>query len=324
MKNSSLSESTIFGMSLKRIDPKTTNDLQFELARLQQRHDRLSRFSDLDRDIRSHEKSRITSVDRQSRIKVLENEIGSMTDELKNVMRHLESNRAISNKYELEQNAKDLKARIHSRKRLRDDQVEKLARLNELSVLKQEFETGLRELDLSKENLLIAIYVCETEIKEVKKRLSSLSEGTTEKPKVGRDDGAKMVFSQEFWPLFYKDLHSAQSEIIIVCKFISEGRVRSLAKVLSKAIERGVHTKVVIGPPTPENESLVDLMRRTKIEVVIREGFHQKLSVIDQNIAWHGSLNILSHWKDQGDQMCRTQEPHMVQQILKAIQKMVE
>ncbi|MDZ4837691.1 MAG: phospholipase D-like domain-containing protein [Candidatus Melainabacteria bacterium] len=244
-----------------------------------------------------------------------------MSKQLRDFMHQLKNGR--SRDYDLESNVKDLKARIHSCKLLRDDHVAKLARSKELPCLQQEFNARLQALNLCKEDLPIAISVCEKRIKHIKKILDSISQENSNKQKIGRN-AAKMVFGKEFWHLYYKDLHSAQREIIIVCKFISQGRVKSLAKVLSKAIARGVRVVVVIGPPAPEHVPLVELMMSVNIEVIIRDGFHQKLSVIDQNIAWHGSLNILSHWNDQGDQMCREQEPHMVQQILSGIKELLD
>lgn len=56
-------------------------------------------------------------------------------------------------------------------------------------------------------------------------------------------------------------------------------------------------------------------MQRAGVQLRVRSGMHEKIGVIDNQILWHGSLNILSH-NDTRESMLRFESPELVQEVL--------
>lgn len=65
-----------------------------------------------------------------------------------------------------------------------------------------------------------------------------------------------------------------------------------------------------------EKEAIRNL-QELGIEIAFRENIHQKLAVIDNNIAWSGSLNILQHIKSH-ELMTRHNDPKFAKNLLEA------
>jgi phosphatidylserine/phosphatidylglycerophosphate/cardiolipin synthase-like enzyme len=110
------------------------------------------------------------------------------------------------------------------------------------------------------------------------------------------------LFNQDtFYKAFIKDLKSAQHTVVIESPFITMRRVNKFALILEKLMERGVRVIINTKPFEEHNSLLYDQvvdaickMQGLGIEVYMTIGHHRKLAIIDDDILWEGSLNILS------------------------------
>ena len=105
-----------------------------------------------------------------------------------------------------------------------------------------------------------------------------------------------------FYNRFLKDLKAAKKEIIIESPYITTTRMFSFLRIFEALVSRKV--KIYVITRNPEDH---DLTMRTQAEQEIRklemlgvqvllsaEYSHRKLAIIDRQILWEGSLNILS------------------------------
>lgn len=79
------------------------------------------------------------------------------------------------------------------------------------------------------------------------------------------------------------------------------GRVTQLIKILTSAVTKGISVMIITRPPSDfkekEQKNVIDITTRLEeygIKVTYRSGFHQKFTVIDNEIVWYGSVNFLS------------------------------
>jgi superfamily II DNA or RNA helicase len=111
-------------------------------------------------------------------------------------------------------------------------------------------------------------------------------------------DAPDSIFNnQTFLPVYIADIQVANNEILIVSPFIAKRRVQSSLNYL-----RPVYAKVTVITRPPEDylekdrariKECIELLRQEDIHVVEKEGIHQKFVVIDQQVIWYGSINLL-------------------------------
>jgi AAA domain len=116
-----------------------------------------------------------------------------------------------------------------------------------------------------------------------------------------RSDPAQSL-ENPFWQAFCQDLRQAGQNIVIMSPFLSIGGVEKLKAVLSDSIGKGVAVTIFTRPATTYNSDLVGpadsgikMLEALGCTVHLRRGMHQKIAVIDKEIAWEGNLNILNH-----------------------------
>jgi hypothetical protein len=107
-----------------------------------------------------------------------------------------------------------------------------------------------------------------------------------------------------FYKAFERDLRRARQSVIIESPFITRRRMEHLLPLLAKLRHKGV--RVVVNTRNPEEhneeyaiqaEDAVASMQDIGIKVLYTVKHHRKLAIIDEEVLWEGSLNILS----QGD-----------------------
>ncbi len=107
-----------------------------------------------------------------------------------------------------------------------------------------------------------------------------------------------------FYKAFERDLRRARKSVIIESPFITRRRMEHLLPLLMKLRHKGV--RIVVNTRSPEEhneeyaiqaEDAVTAMQDIGIKVLYTVKHHRKLAIIDEEILWEGSLNILS----QGD-----------------------
>jgi phosphatidylserine/phosphatidylglycerophosphate/cardiolipin synthase-like enzyme len=104
-----------------------------------------------------------------------------------------------------------------------------------------------------------------------------------------------------FYDKFMRDMSHAKKQLIIESPFITSRRVRTLLPIFEKLRRRGV--QIVINTRDPQEHDgiyqaqaaeAVALFQTLDITVLYTGGHHRKLAIIDKEIIWEGSLNILS------------------------------
>jgi phosphatidylserine/phosphatidylglycerophosphate/cardiolipin synthase-like enzyme len=110
-----------------------------------------------------------------------------------------------------------------------------------------------------------------------------------------------------FYPHFLSDLEQSQSEVIIESPFITTSRIKTFLPVFRRLVARGVKVYIVTRDPREHtdgynNQSEVEIQEfeAVGIQVLMCTGnHHRKLAIIDRNVLWEGSLNILSQAKSR-------------------------
>jgi superfamily I DNA/RNA helicase len=104
-----------------------------------------------------------------------------------------------------------------------------------------------------------------------------------------------------FWSQFEKDIESANKRVSISSAFLARPRTEKILPLLEEVIARGVQVTVFCRPPDTRkdrapslNQEAYDLLRNAGVQIQLVKTVHQKIIIIDNHIAWNGSLNILS------------------------------
>ena len=110
-----------------------------------------------------------------------------------------------------------------------------------------------------------------------------------------------------FYKSFLRDLVQATEEIIIESPFITSYRMRMLWPSLRRAYSKGIKVYIITRDPNDhsdgyelQSESEIQALEALGIQVLLCTGnHHRKLAIIDRNILWEGSLNILSQTRSR-------------------------
>ncbi len=105
-----------------------------------------------------------------------------------------------------------------------------------------------------------------------------------------------------FYKAFIKDLERCQVEVFIESPFITLGRINTLKPILLKLINKGVKVCILTRRPQDHDENLaiqseeaICWFERIGIEILLCDNnSHRKLAILDKEVLWEGSLNILS------------------------------
>jgi len=105
-----------------------------------------------------------------------------------------------------------------------------------------------------------------------------------------------------FYQSFLRDLEQCRSEIIIESPFITSTRMKTYWPIFRKLYDRGIKIYIITRDPKEHNlgyefqsESEIRKLEILGIQVLLCIGnHHRKLAIIDRQILWEGSLNILS------------------------------
>lgn len=123
-----------------------------------------------------------------------------------------------------------------------------------------------------------------------------------------RGEFSSQLFDERsFYTAFVEDLTRCRSEVIIESPFISKSRLQSLLPELQRLIEKQIPVYIMTKDPSlldyplaHHSESAIQAFETLGIQVyVTRNEHHRKLAILDRQILWEGSLNILSQTKSR-------------------------
>jgi phosphatidylserine/phosphatidylglycerophosphate/cardiolipin synthase-like enzyme len=136
---------------------------------------------------------------------------------------------------------------------------------------------------------------------------------------------SNLLDQDSFYSAFEKDLVRANREVIIESPFISLKRLNCLLPIFRKLIRRKVRIIINTKPPEEQDaeyvwraEECTALLQKLGVEVLITGGHHRKLAIIDRQILYEGSLNILSQ-NDSCEVMRRIYSEQLAVQMINFI-----
>lgn len=124
------------------------------------------------------------------------------------------------------------------------------------------------------------------------------------------------------------DIVNSAKSIVIFSGFVTPRRVSEIGEALRWEIAKGVKVRCVTRPPhlngsmdpTLGKEAL-DMLESIGCIVDCRAKIHQKIVLIDSEIVWHGSLNVLSHSHRTEESMTRVVNAGLAQGVAAAMAK---
>ena len=134
---------------------------------------------------------------------------------------------------------------------------------------------------------------------------------------------SRLYDQREFYPAFERDLRYARSLVVIESPFITMKRLGSLLPILERLQSKCVRV-IVNTKPLEEHEQLlyeqaeqaIAILQEIGVMVLMTIGHHRKIAIIDNDILWEGSLNILSQ-NDSCEFMRRIKSPILTQDMLR-------
>jgi hypothetical protein len=129
---------------------------------------------------------------------------------------------------------------------------------------------------------------------------------------------------QLFYKTFIKDIKHAKSSILIESPFMTERKALQFARLFKSMSRRGVVIRVNTRNPRHHDRFLevqawkaLYILRDCGVKVrTYNDLRHRKLSIIDDEVLWEGSLNILSQ-NNSKEIMRRSESGTLCKQMLK-------
>jgi phosphatidylserine/phosphatidylglycerophosphate/cardiolipin synthase-like enzyme len=126
-----------------------------------------------------------------------------------------------------------------------------------------------------------------------------------------------------FYPAFAKDLASAKREVVIYSPFVSKYRAELLAGEIRRLRARNVDVFVFTRPAAEYDRpqraqaavAIASLEQMGACVFCLGGSIHEKAAIIDREILWEGSLNILSQ-RSSREMMRRTRSEGAAVQMI--------
>lgn len=115
---------------------------------------------------------------------------------------------------------------------------------------------------------------------------------------------SKYILTDEksFYYRFEEDLFEAKREVIIESPFITIPKMKHLKPIFQSLVDRKVGVFVITRHPSEHNSIMaeqsevgIQFFEKIGAQVLLCKDHHRKIAMIDRQIVWKGSLNILSH-----------------------------
>lgn len=128
---------------------------------------------------------------------------------------------------------------------------------------------------------------------------------------VEKKQKANAIFDlTSYGDVYKKDLSEANQEIVISSPGINQTKVKGIIKQLKERQEAGVKINVITLQPESYPESriektrhLVDELIAVGMKVKLMPRMHEHYAIIDGEIVWYGSMNLLSSEKEEDNLM---------------------
>ena len=140
---------------------------------------------------------------------------------------------------------------------------------------------------------------------------------------IAEKQNANTIFDIDTYGKVYaRDLLEANKEIIISSPGLNQAKVNAFVKLIKRRQEDGVKVTVVTLNPKgyPEEKiedtkRLVQILENCGIKIRLRDHMHEHFAIIDDEIVWYGSMNLLSRAKVD-DNLMRVKSKDAAQELL--------
>ena len=137
---------------------------------------------------------------------------------------------------------------------------------------------------------------------------------------------ANAIFGMDTYEKVYeRDLLEANKEIIISSPGLNQAKVNAFVRLIKQRQEDGVKITVVTlnpeGYPEEKIEDtwvLVRILKNCGIMVKLLDHMHEHFAIVDDEIVWYGSMNLLSRAKVD-DNLMRVKSKETAQELLEII-----
>ena len=126
----------------------------------------------------------------------------------------------------------------------------------------------------------------------------------------------------EHTDVFEQDLVESEKKVIVSSPEIIESKVRRFIDLMKARQEAGVRVTVITLDPeqilygSPDFcQSLINLMKDNGIDVVTKQNLPEHFAVIDDELVWHGGMNLLGK-EDFWDNLMRIQSTAVATELL--------
>lgn len=135
---------------------------------------------------------------------------------------------------------------------------------------------------------------------------------------------SELLDEASFYPRFYKDLKHAKKSVLIESPYLTITRALQITPIAAKLTSKKTRVKVYTRYPGHhmprlryESEQAIDILQNAGVIVYISHDLrHRKIAIIDKEILYEGSLNILSQSKSR-EIMRRTVSNKLCRQMLR-------
>jgi len=144
--------------------------------------------------------------------------------------------------------------------------------------------------------------------------------------KISESKAIDLYNEKTFYKALTADMLAAKKEVIIYSPFVSKFRTDFLKPTIEKLIDRNIDI-FIFTRPIEEYEDIIQpqiecaLKRLEELGVCIfypGRYIHQKIAIVDREVLWEGSLNILSH-RASNEMMRRTAHMESANQVMRYI-----
>lgn len=136
---------------------------------------------------------------------------------------------------------------------------------------------------------------------------------------------SRLLNQDDFYSIFKRDLLKAEREVIIESPFLSYKRLNYLIPIFHQLIRRNIRVIINTKPSNEQDsdygkqaEECLAMLIELGVEVLITGGHHRKLAIVDRQVLYEGSLNILSQ-NDSCEIMRRIQSEKLATQMINFI-----
>lgn len=113
---------------------------------------------------------------------------------------------------------------------------------------------------------------------------------------------SKLFCDRSFYGAFISDLRHTEREVLIESPFIANNRTSRMLPTFRKLIKKGVKVRINTRNPRHHDKELriqawqsIKQLREVGVKVKFYDDMrHRKLAVLDREVLWEGSLNIMS------------------------------